>query len=147
MHRDSKENSDGQVGRRMDIRLGQIQPRRSRAKRRLFSVRASTPPGSREKSPRYHSRCSRSVASAAIRIKPNRPCVTAASSRANAVPAECPLYRSGHLQRNRRCPLWANSGRCVFIRLPYRFGRARSPTQKADVIVAAVTFQTELREE
>src|SRR4029077_10666630 len=66
---------------------------------------------------------------------------------ANAVPAECPLYRSGHLQRNRRCPLWANSGRCVFIRLPYRFGRARSPTQKADVIVAAVTFQTELREE
>src|SRR5215510_9341518 len=32
-HRDWKENSDGQVGRRMDIRLGQIQSRRSDAKR------------------------------------------------------------------------------------------------------------------
>jgi hypothetical protein len=68
MHRDWKEKSDGQVGRRMDIRLGQIQPRRSRAKRRQFSIRVSTPPGSREKRSRYHSRCSRSVASAAIRI-------------------------------------------------------------------------------
>ena len=84
MHGDWKEDSDGQVGRRMDFRLGQIQPRRSRAKRRQFSVRASTPPVSREKRPRYHLRCSRSVASAAIGIKPTSPSVTAASS-ANAV--------------------------------------------------------------
>src|SRR5262245_1095179 len=70
----------------MDIRLGQIQPRRSRAKRRQFPVRASTPPGAPEKRPHYHLRCSRSVASAAIRIKPIRPSVTAASSSANAVP-------------------------------------------------------------
>ena len=68
----------------MDIRLGQIQPRRSRTKRRQFSVRASTPPGSHEKRPRL--RCSCSVASAAIRLKPTRPSVTAASSSANAVP-------------------------------------------------------------
>jgi hypothetical protein len=72
-HRDRKENSDGQVGRRMDIRLEQIQPRRSRAKMRQFSARASTPRGSREKQPCYHLRCSRSVASAAIRINPTTP--------------------------------------------------------------------------
>ena len=62
-------------------------------KDKLFSVRASTP-------------IARALAkefalplavlaldsSAAIRIKPNRPCVTAASSRANAVPAERPFY-------------------------------------------------------
>ena len=57
----------------MDIRLGQIQPRRSRAKMRQFSARASTPRASREKQPCYHLRCSRSVASAAIRINPTTP--------------------------------------------------------------------------
>jgi hypothetical protein len=49
-------------------------------------IRASTPPGPHEKRPRYHLRCSRSAASAAIRIKPIRPSVTATSSSANAVP-------------------------------------------------------------
>ena len=50
-----------------------IQPRRSRAKMRQFSARASTPRASREKQPCYHLRCSRSVASAAIRINPTTP--------------------------------------------------------------------------
>ena len=57
-----------------------------------FQLGAALLPALAKRVPCYHSRCSRSVASAAIRIKPNRPCVTAASSRANAVPAECPLY-------------------------------------------------------
>ena len=80
-----RRNSDGQVGRRMGIRLGQIQPQRSRAKMRQFSARASTPRGSREKQPCYHLRCSRSLASAAIRINPTAPRVIAASRSANAV--------------------------------------------------------------
>ena len=83
-----RRNSDGQVGRRMGIRLGQIQPQRSRAKMRQFSARASTPRGSREKQPCYHLRCSRSVASAAIRINPTTPRVMAASRSGNAVPRQ-----------------------------------------------------------
>ena len=95
----------------MDIRLGQIQPRRSRAKMRQFSARASTPRGSREKQPCYHLRCSRSVASAAIRINPTTPRVMAASRSANAVPRQCPLTpESGHVRCTSLCLLWANSG-------------------------------------
>jgi hypothetical protein len=63
--------------------------RRSRAKMRQFSARASTPRDSREKQPRYHLRCSRSVASAAIRINPTTPRVMAASRSATLY---CPLY-------------------------------------------------------
>src|SRR5262245_57213357 len=55
---------------------------------RQFSARASTPRGSREKQPRYHLRCSRSVASATIRINPITSRVMAASSSANAVPRQ-----------------------------------------------------------
>ena len=43
---------------------------------------------SREKQPCYHLRCSRSVASAAIRINPTTPRVMAASRSANAVPRQ-----------------------------------------------------------
>jgi len=53
---------------------------------RQFSARASAPRRSREKQPCYHLRCSRSVASAAIRINPTTPRVMAASRSANAVP-------------------------------------------------------------
>jgi len=44
--------------------------------------------------PRYHLRCSRAVALAAIRNKPTRPSVTAASSSANAVPRRMPVLGS-----------------------------------------------------
>jgi len=50
-------------------------------KRRQFSVRASTPPGSLEKRPRYHLPNPRSNASAAMRIKLSRPSVIVASAR------------------------------------------------------------------
>ena len=114
MHRERKENSDGQVGRRMDIRLGQIQPRRSRAKMRQFSARASIPRGSREKRPCYPLRCSRSVASAAIRINPTTPRVMAASRSANAALGHKRTTaighvrftpKSGHMWCNHGCPL------------------------------------------
>src|SRR5262249_20422505 len=50
---------------------------------------ASTPRGSREKQPCYHLRCSRSVASAAIRINPITPRVMAAQQSTNAIPRQC----------------------------------------------------------
>jgi len=52
-------------------------------KRRRFSVGAGTPSGSLEKRPRYHLLNPRSVASAAIMIKPSRPSVIVASARRN----------------------------------------------------------------
>jgi hypothetical protein len=96
----------------MDIRLGQIQPRRSRAKMRQFSARASTPRGSREKQPRYHLRCS--VASAAIKINPTTPRVMAASRSATLYPVNVRFTpNSGHVQRTSPCLLWAKSRHCT----------------------------------